>query len=113
MTNATTNIALWALQILTAAAFLASGGAKLAVAGRMVETFDKIGRGQWFRYLTGFLQVAGAIALLVPGYAFYGAALLAVVMAGAVASHLLILGGSFAPALVLLIFSAVIAYFRR
>ena len=107
------NKILWALQILTAAAFLASGGAKLAGAKQMVEVFDKIGRGQWFRYLTGALEIAGAIALLIPSFTFYGAATLIVVMVGAVASHLLILGGSFAPALVLLIFSAVIAYFRR
>ena len=31
----------------------------------MVEMFDKIGLGQWFRYLTGGLEVTGAILLLV------------------------------------------------
>jgi uncharacterized membrane protein len=33
----------------------------------MVGLFDAIGIGQWFRYLTGGLEVLGAVALLVPG----------------------------------------------
>jgi putative oxidoreductase len=43
------NMALWALQILTAAAFLMAGFAKLSGQPTMVETFDKVGIGQWFR----------------------------------------------------------------
>ena len=29
----------------------------------MVEMFAKLGAGQWFRYLTGALEVIGAVAL--------------------------------------------------
>ncbi len=107
------NITLWILQILAALAFLAAGGSKLAGAQAMVDTFQKIGLGQWFRYLTGGLEVVGAIGLLVPGYVFYGAVLLVAVMIGAVVTHLFVLGGSPAAALVLLIMTGVIAYFRR
>lgn len=32
----------------------------------MVELFNEIGLGQWFRYLTGGLEVVGAVALLIP-----------------------------------------------
>jgi uncharacterized membrane protein YphA (DoxX/SURF4 family) len=106
-------ILMWTLQILGAAAFLASGVSKLAGAAPMVATFEKIGIGQWFRYLTGFLEVAGAIALVVPAYAFYGGSLLATVMAGAVIAHLAILGGSPAAAIVLLVITGTIAYLRR
>ena len=79
----------------------------------MVAAFEKIGVGQWFRYLTAILEVIGAIGLLIPSYTFYAAALLATVMVGAVIAHLAILGGSPAAALVLLILTATIAYFRR
>jgi putative oxidoreductase len=106
-------ITLWVLQILAALAFLSAGGAKLASAPPMVAVFAKIGAGQWFRYLTGFLEVIGAIGLLVPRYAFYAASLLAVVMVGAIVTHLTILGGSPAPPLVLLLLTGSIAYFRR
>src|ERR1700733_15725775 len=77
------NITGWVLQGLAAAAFLAAGGSKLASAPAMVELFAKLGAGQWFRYLTGALEVIGAVALLVPRATFYGAVLLAAVMVGA------------------------------
>ena len=41
------------LQFLLALAFLAAGGAKLAGVSDMVEVFDSIGIGQWFRLVTG------------------------------------------------------------
>ncbi len=79
----------------------------------MVAMYDKIGVGQWFRYVTGLLEVSGAIALLIPRATFYGAALLAVVMVGAIISHLTILGGSPAAPAFLLLLTATIAYLRR
>jgi uncharacterized membrane protein YphA (DoxX/SURF4 family) len=107
------NIAIWVVQILAAVAFLASGGMKLAGPAPVVAMFQKIGLGQWFRYFTALCEVGGAIALLVPGYAFYGASLLAAVMIGAIITHLAVLGGSPLPAIVLLVLTAAIAYFRR
>ena len=58
-------ITLWILSGLVALAFLGAGGAKLAGAAALVELFDKVGRGQWFRYFTGLLEVAGGIGLLI------------------------------------------------
>jgi uncharacterized membrane protein YphA (DoxX/SURF4 family) len=107
------NITCWVLQGLAAAAFLAAGGSKLAAAPAMVEMFAKLGAGQWFRYLTGSLEVIGAVALLFPKAAFYGAVLLAMVMVGAIVTHLAILGGSPIPALVLLVIVGTVAWLRR
>jgi putative oxidoreductase len=107
------NVALWVLQILVAAAFLAAGGSKLAGVQQMVDVFEKVGVGQWFRYVTGLLEVGGAIGLLIPRYTFYAAALLATVMVGAVISHLTILGGSPAAPVVLLLITGTVAFFRR
>src|SRR5260221_12787834 len=61
------------LQGLLAAAFLAAGGAKLAGVPTLVQLFDQIGAGQWLRIVTGLVEVAGAVALLGPGFARLGA----------------------------------------
>ncbi|HTA41283.1 MAG TPA: DoxX family protein [Bryobacteraceae bacterium] len=106
-------ITLWILSGLAALAFLGAGGAKLAGAAAMVELFDKIGRGQWFRYVTGLLEVAGGIGLLIPRYAFYAAGLLAVVMVGAIIAHLTVLGTSPAAPVVLLVLTGIIAWLRK
>jgi putative oxidoreductase len=106
-------ITLWILSGLVALAFLGAGGAKLAGAAAMGELFDKVGRGQWFRYFTGLLEVAGAIGLMIPRYAFYAAGLLVVVMVGAIIAHLTVLGTSPASPVVLLILSGTIAWLRK
>ena len=106
-------ITCWVLQGLAALAFLGAGVSKLAGAPEMVDMFAKLGAGQWFRYLTGTLEVIGAVALLFPKTIFYGAALLAVVMVGAIVAHLTVLGGNPSPPFVLLLIVGVVAYFRR
>jgi putative oxidoreductase len=106
-------ILLWILSSLGALAFLGAGGAKLAGVAAMVELFDKIGVGQWFRYFTGSLEVAAGIGLLIPRYAFYAAALLALVMVGAIIAHLTVLGSSPAVPVVLLVLTTIVAYFRK
>ena len=63
----------------------------------MVETFEKVGVGQWFRYVTGAIEVASAILLLIPRLTPVGAALLVCTMIGAVLAQLLVhrrLGGA-------------------
>jgi uncharacterized membrane protein YphA (DoxX/SURF4 family) len=106
-------ISLWILSGLVALVFIAAGGGKLAGTAVMVDLFAKVGVGQWFRYFTGLLEVAGGIGLLFPRYAFYAAILLSIVMVGAIIAHVTVLGGSPAPALVLLVLSGIIAYLRK
>ncbi len=106
-------IALWALQVALAGMFLLVGGSKLAGAPAMLALFDAIGIGQWFRYVTGTVEVVSALALLVPSLAPFGAAALVATMAAAVATHLFVVGGSPAPAAVLLLGSLVVAWARR
>ena len=96
-----------------ALAFLAAGGSKLGGAQPMVESFAKIGIGQWFRVLTGILEVVGAVALLVPREAFFGSLVLGCVMLGVVVAHPTVLGGTPVPAAVLLALAGVVAYARR
>ena len=106
-------VALWLTQIALAAMFMFVGGLKLTGAPQLVALFDAIGIGQWFRYVTGSIEVVSAVALLVPAWAAFGALLLIPTMVGAVITHLFIVGGSPVPATVLLIGSLVIAWARR
>ena len=48
-----------------------------------VEIFERIGVGQWLRYVTGVMQVGGAILVLPRRTLTVGAAMLACTMAGA------------------------------
>ena len=106
-------IALWTLSGLVALAFMGAGGGKVAGTAVMVELFDKVGLGQWFRYFTGLLEVAAGIGLLIPRYSFYAAVLLAIVMVGAIIAHVTVVGGSPAPGVVLFVLSGIIAYLRK
>lgn len=106
-------ITAWILEVVLAAAYLAAGGAKLAGVPMMVHIFDRIGLGQWFRIAMGLVEVAGALALLIPGYAFFGAVWLAATMVGAVLVHRLVLPTPAAPAVLLLTLDAALAWLRR
>ncbi len=105
--------ALWALQLILAGMFFLAGGSKLAGAPAMVATFDTIGVGQWFRYVTGIIEVVAAVALLVPRFAPFGALLLVPTMLGAIAAHLFIIGGSPAVPALLLLGALVVPWARR
>jgi len=103
----------WGVRILLALAFGAAGLSKLAGVPQMVQVFDAIGFGQWFRYLTGVVEVVGAVLLLVPATGFLGGLLLTATMVGAVATHLVLIGGNPAPALVLGLLSAFVVWRQR
>jgi len=105
-------VALWIAQIALAAMFLLAGGSKLAGAPAMIALFDAIGFGQWFRYVTGAIEISAAVALLIPSAAPFGAVLLIPTMIGAVAASLS-LGQSPAMPLVLLLTAAAVAWARR
>jgi uncharacterized membrane protein YphA (DoxX/SURF4 family) len=107
------NIALWTLQVLVALAFVAAGSGKLLGSADMIALFDAIGVGQWFRYVTGSLEVLGALLLIIPGRTVLGAVLLACVMAGAVVVHLAVLHTAATAPLVLFALTAIIAWGRR
>ena len=107
------NAAVWTLQVLAALVFLFAGTSKLAGAPMMVQMFGAIGIGQWFRYMTGAIEVVGAVLLLVPSIARFGAVALAVTMVGAILTHLFIVGGNPTAPIVLLVATTAIAWARR
>lgn len=107
------NIALWVSQIALAGMFFLAGGNKLGGNPQMVGLFDVIGIGQWFRYVTGGLEVLGAAALPIPRLSGAGAALLVPVMLGAIATHVAVLHNSPAMPLGLLVGLLFVAWGRR
>jgi putative oxidoreductase len=107
------NIVLWVLQIGAAGMFLMVGFLKLSGNPQLVALFEAIGIGQWFRYLTGSLEVAGAILLLIPRTSGLAALMLAGVMACAVVTHVFIVGGSPLGATILLVVTGLVAWGRR
>ena len=107
------NVGLWILQIGAAGMFLMVGFLKLSGDPQLVGLFDAIGLGQWFRYLTGTLEVAGSFLLLIPRTSGLGALMLAGVMVGAVVAHVFVVGGSPLQAIILLIVTGVVAWGRR
>lgn len=106
-------IGTWVLQGIVATAFFAAGAAKLAGAAYMVQLFEQIGFGQWFRYVTGVVEVVGALALIAPGLVWLGGLWLGGTMLFAVLTHVFVLHTSPVPAIVLGVLNALIVYLRR
>jgi putative oxidoreductase len=87
-------VVLWAVQLYLAYFFVTVGAipALTAESGAQ-DTFEKIGIGLWFMYLTGTLELLGAVALLTPWFSGLGALGLMGVMTGACATHLMLMDG--------------------
>ena len=66
--SARQQIILRVLRGLVAFAFVLFGTLKLIGIPMMVDVFDHVGLGQWFRYATGGIEVGGAILLLSPRF---------------------------------------------
>ena len=95
-------VALWLTQVALALMFLMAGGSKLAGVPAMVSLFDRVGVGQWFRYVTGIIELTAGIALLMPSAAVFGAMLLIPTMIGAIIVNVFVVPASPVPPLVLL-----------
>ena len=107
------NVALWIMQIAAAGMFLMVGFLKLSGDTQLVALFQAIGLGQWFRYLTGALEVTGAFLLLIPRTSGFGALMLARVMVWAIVTHVFFGRRSPLMAIILLVVTGVVAWGRR
>ena len=79
----TQTIAIWALRAVLAALFLFAAVMTLTGQPMMVQEFDAVGLGQWFRYFTGALELVGGIAILIPSLSVPGALVVLLVDIGA------------------------------
>jgi hypothetical protein len=111
----------WALQLLVAGILLQTLFFKFTGAEESVYIFSRLGMEPWGRIGSGIVELGAAFLLLVPATAPYGAILTMAVMAGAITSHLTVLGIEvkgdggllFALALIALGGSAVVVLIRR
>jgi uncharacterized membrane protein YphA (DoxX/SURF4 family) len=106
-------IALIAGRVVFGLIFAAAGIAKLVGTPMMVAEFGQIGFGLWFLYLTGVLEVAGAIMLIRETTACFGACLLAAVSLGAMVAQLSVLHQDVVHTVVFAALLACIAYGYR
>ena len=79
----------------------------------MVQMYETIGFGQWFRYLTGVIEVGSALLLFVPSLAGFAAVLLACTMVGAIVAHFTVLDSPPTGPVVLLCLTGAIAWLYR
>jgi ubiquinone/menaquinone biosynthesis C-methylase UbiE/uncharacterized membrane protein YphA (DoxX/SURF4 family) len=108
-----THVASWLVRIMLALVFTGAALFKLSAASDAVQTFETLGVGQGAHVLVGVAELLGAVGLLVPPLATPAALGLAGIMVGAVASHLLVLGPSAAPAFVCLVACLFVAWQER
>jgi uncharacterized membrane protein YphA (DoxX/SURF4 family) len=101
------------VQAFLALVFVSACWAKLLGKQEMVALFSAVGSGQWFRYVTGILELAGAVQIMVPKTRRIGAALLATIMLGALTTHLFILHAPPATPGILLLMSGFVVWGRR
>jgi len=95
----------WMPRVAVAIAFLSIGFSKFEAQSIWIRTFNEIGFGDWFRYLTGLIQVAGALLVLIPKTCLIGIALLSCTMVGAAFFWVFLLhapGNAVIPLLVLM-----------
>ena len=91
-----------------------SAAPKLIGHSSAAESFDKIGFGDWFMYLTGGLELAGAIALVIPILSGLSALAFMGLMIGAFITQVTVFDGQYAitPVILFVIFGG-IAWVRR
>jgi putative oxidoreductase len=93
--------------------FVIAGLVKLSGIALMVELFAILGFGQWLRYATALVEIAGGV-LLITGHMEYLAALaLAVIMVGATAASVIVFNRSPIPPALTLIALVVLAWKRH
>jgi len=80
----------WLPRIAVAMVFISVGSSKFGDP-MWVRLFGRIGLGQWFRDLTGVMQIAGGVLVLIPRTALLGIALAACTMLGASIAWLTVL----------------------
>ena len=115
MTLARTQVGvMWTVSVLLAVVFLFVGGTLLLGGPRVVEGFKHFGYPGWFRFVIGILQVIGGVGLLIPRYAAIAASYLAIIMLGALISHVRAGDGflGLLPALIVLFLVGTVIWLR-
>ena len=81
----------FAIRISVALVFVLTGFDKFLQSPEWDQVFKAIGWGDWFRYFTGIVEMAGGLMFLLPATTTVGAALLTAAMIGAMTFHIAVL----------------------
>jgi len=111
----------WACRIVAAIILLQTLFFKFTAAPESVYIFTKVGAEPWGRIGSGVIELIAAVLLLTPRWVWAGAILALAVMAGALVSHLTVLGIAvqgdkgllFALAVIVFLTSAVALFLHR
>ena len=106
-------VALWVLQVLLAGVFVMAALPKVTGDPIAVAGFDLLGLGIPGMIVVGWLELAGAVALLVPRLCGPAAACQVVLMVGATAVTAVLFPAMVAFPAVTLVLVCVVAWFRR
>ncbi len=117
----TSTIVAWICRVAAAVILLQTLFFKFTAAPESVYIFTKVGLEPWGRIGSGVAELIAAILILIPRTTWLGAALALAVMAGAIFSHLTLLGIAvmgdggllFALALAVAACSAVLLFLQR
>lgn len=90
--TATVKILSWVLRITAAVILVQTLFFKFTGAPESVYIFTKVGAEPWGRIGSGIVELIAAILLLTPRFAWLGSVISLGVMAGAILSHLTVLG---------------------
>lgn len=82
----------WLLRIVAAVILLQTLYFKFSAQPESVELFTKLGVEPWGRIGTGVIELIASVLLLIPATVFIGAFLGVGLMAGAILSHLTVIG---------------------
>lgn len=91
-TSKTLNIVVWICRGAAAVILLQTLFFKFTAAPESVYIFTKVGLEPWGRIGSGIAELIAAILILIPATTWLGAGLALAVMAGAIFSHLTVLG---------------------
>ncbi len=81
----------WVLRAGICLMFFLFGLDKFSNGSQWVAFFAQIGLGDWFRYFTGVVEIAGALLVLIPRAITAGLVLLTCAMAGAAVVHIFVM----------------------
>lgn len=80
-------VMLWVVSAFLTSVFVKAGWAKFSDSSGWARAFRFWGYPAWFRFLVGVIEVLGGALLLLPWTAMYAAMALAVIMLGAMGTH--------------------------
>ena len=86
------NVLTWICRLIAAIIMLQTLYFKFSGSPESVLIFSSIGMEPWGRYATGVAEFVASILILIPRYSVFGALMAVGIMAGAIFTHLFVLG---------------------